>query len=102
MKLLISVIAVLLSACAVHDQTAKPGHVIGLASSTFLITQLTAGTWAATPGTGSAPVAITAEQRGNLIAAIEKASGCRVTDSDISGNGMQLDAQVDCGSRLKN
>jgi hypothetical protein len=37
-----------------------------------------------------------------LLTAIEQRSGCKVTDADYSRGGMQLDAQVDCASRLKN
>jgi len=37
-----------------------------------------------------------------LLLAIEQHSGCKVTDVDYSRGGMQLDAQVDCASRLKN
>jgi hypothetical protein len=40
--------------------------------------------------------------RAALLQAIEQRSGCKVTDSDYSRNGTQLDAQVDCASRLKN
>lgn len=102
MKFLISATAVLLTACATQGSITTPGHVVSRSDSTFLISQLTAGTWTAALASGRTPGVITPEQRGNLIAAIEKASGCRVTDSDISRQGMQLDAQVDCDSRLKN
>ena len=75
---------------------------VQLAGATYIVTQLTAGTWTAMAA--GPPKAINTLPPGKpaLLQAIEQASGCRVTDSDYSRQGMQLDAQVDCGSRLKN
>lgn len=68
---------------------------------TYLLSPLTAGTWTATSPAAS-PIATTPSVRTALLAAIEQRSGCKVTDADYSRSGMQLDAQVDCESRLKN
>lgn len=67
----------------------------------YLLSALTAATWTATSPTAS-PLPTTASTRAALLQAIEQHSGCKVTDVDYSRNGMQLDAQVDCASRLKN
>jgi len=68
---------------------------------TYLISALTAGTWTAT-SPGANPLPTTPSGRAALLLAIEQHSGCKVTDVDYSRGGMQLDAQVDCASRLKN
>ena len=67
----------------------------------YLISALTAGTWTAT-SPGASPIATAPSARAALLQAIEQHSGCKVTDADYSRGGMQLDAQVDCASRLKN
>ena len=68
---------------------------------TYLVSALTAGTWiASSPSAG--PISTTPAGRAALLQAIEQHSGCKVTDVDYSRGGMQLDAQVDCASRLKN
>ncbi|OZA92818.1 MAG: hypothetical protein B7X59_15330 [Polaromonas sp. 39-63-203] len=36
------------------------------------------------------------------IGQLTESTGCKVTDSDYSLQGRQLDAQVDCAGRLKN
>lgn len=65
----------------------------------YQVEQITASTWSAKPPVG-APGA--AQQSITLVKAIEKASGCKVTDSSLGQQGTALNAQVDCGSRLKN
>ena len=91
-----------LSACSSPSLEKSSSTTVKLAGDSYVITQLTAGTWTATAA--GPPKAINGTQPGKsqLLAAIEQASGCKVTDSDYSRQGMQLDAQVDCGSRLKN
>ena len=68
---------------------------------TYLVSALTAGTWIASSPTAG-PISTTPAGRAALLQAIEQHSGCKVTDMDYSRGGMQLDAQVDCASRLKN
>ncbi len=78
----------------------KPNVSIG--GDAYLINQITASTWTATAPGSTKPLASSAASKIELLDAIEKTSGCKVTDSDYSHHGTQLDAQVECGSRLKN
>ena len=89
-----------LAGCAgmAADPAAQRVHVEG---RSYLVSALTAGTWIASSPTAG-PLPTTPSVRSALLAAIEQHSGCRVTDADYSRGGMQLDAQVDCASRLKN
>ncbi len=90
-----------LAACASPVQD-NASATVNIAGSLYVIAQLTAGTWTATAA--GSPRAINGSSPGKaaLLTAIEQASRCKVTDSDYSRQGMQLDAQVDCGGRLKN
>jgi hypothetical protein len=90
-----------LAGCAAHTGD-PPAHHVSVEGRTFLISQLTAGTWTATATGAAGEVAGSASGRTALLQAIEQRSGCKVTDSDYSREGKQLDAQVDCASRLKN
>lgn len=65
----------------------------------YKVEQITASTWTATPPPARPG---SAQQSVALARAIEKASGCKVTDSSLGQQGTVLNAQVDCGSRLKN
>lgn len=65
----------------------------------FRVEQITASTWTVTPSAGQPghkPMA------SSLVRAVEKASGCKVTDSSFGQQGAVLSAQVDCGSSMKN
>ena len=91
-----------LAGCAAHRASDAPSHRVSVEGRTYLISQLTASTWTAiTPG-AAGPVAGTPSGHAALLQAIEQHSGCKVTDSDYSRGGTQLDAQIDCASRLKN
>jgi hypothetical protein len=94
--------AICLAGCA--GTTAEPPpHPVSVDGQTYLISQLTAGTWTAiAPGSKGGSVISTPAGRAVLLQAIELRSGCKVTDADYSRNGVQLDAQVDCASSLKN
>ena len=75
------------------DKTA--GRIMLIGGDGYIVEQLTAGTWTAIPQTtGAAPK--TFANKAALLSAIEEASGCKVTDSDYSQGGKQLDAQVNC------
>jgi ABC-type glycerol-3-phosphate transport system substrate-binding protein len=74
-------------------------HKVELDGLNYRVEQITASTWTATPPPGLAEAKLKAA---SLVQAIEKASGCRVTDSSVGQQGAVLNAQVDCGSRLKN
>jgi len=91
----------MLAGCAGLKASDPAAQRVTVEGRTYLISPLTAATWTATsPGAG--PIPPTASTRAALLQAIEQHSGCKVTDADYSRNGMQLDAQVDCASRLKN
>lgn len=66
------------------------------------IGRLTESTWTAISQPGANVPHRSAAHRLAVLQAIERASGCRVSDSDYSLEGRQLDAQLDCASRLKN
>jgi hypothetical protein len=66
------------------------------------IGRLTDSTWTAITQAGAGTPTAGAAHRIAVLQAIERASGCKVTDSDYSLEGRQLNAQVDCTSRLKN
>ena len=93
-KFLMLVAAFFLSACVLAPQP----HVN---ETGYVITQLTASTWTlATSGTRRL-LPSTSTAKAALLDAIEKHSGCKVTDSDYASQGSQLDAQVDCANRFK-
>lgn len=104
MKPITVLACICLSACAANPFTGDAAtHTVNLDGKTYLISQLTAGTWTATAsGLLRKTLADDAAGKAALLSAIEKTSGCKVTDSDYSRRGMQLDAQVDCGKGLKN
>ena len=63
---------------------------------------LTESTWTAISQPGASVPNSGAAHRLAVLQAIERASGCKVSDSDYSLEGRQLDAQLDCASRFKN
>ncbi len=79
-----------------------PSSTVSIAGDTYVISQLTASTWTATAAGPARVISGNLPGKARLLSAIEQASRCKVTDSDYSRQGMQLDAQVDCGDRLKN
>jgi hypothetical protein len=90
-----------LAGCAAPDAADPRAQRVNVEGRTYLISPLTAGTWTATSPNAS-QVSSTPSGRAALLQAIEQSSGCKVTDADYSRGGRQLDAQVDCASRLKN
>lgn len=98
-----SVVALSLSACVLGPLSHAPGRQSADAGgAAYVVTQLTASTWTLTkPGLrGLLPTS--PEDQAALRVAIEKHTGCKVTDSNYASQGLQLDAQVDCANRLKN
>jgi hypothetical protein len=90
-----------LAGCAAMSAADPSAQRVNVDGKTYLISQLTAGTWTATsPGAGQ--LSSTPAGRAALMQAIEKTSGCKVTDADYSRAGSQFDAQVDCASQFKN
>ena len=98
------VLSACLSACAVS----RPGgdlpdrRVVLVDGQRYEIGRLTESTWTAISQPGARVPHSGAAHRLAVLQAIERASGCRVSDSDYSLEGRQLNAQLDCISRLKN
>lgn len=93
-------LAALLSACvAPGAQLESPPQTVQLDGDAYRVEQITASTWSA-----QAPRHLPdgPQKTASLVRAIEKASSCKVTDSSYGAGGVALNAQVDCGSRLKN
>lgn len=89
-----------LTACSgMVNPQASASRQVELNGQVFRVEQITASTWIATPPAASSGDSARAV---SLVQAIEKASGCKVTDSSFGQQGAVLNAQVDCGSRLKN
>jgi hypothetical protein len=65
------------------------------------IGRLTESTWTAIASPGAIAPTNGTTHRIAVLQAIERASGCKVTDSDYQMEGQQIDAQVDCASGLK-
>lgn len=87
--------AAALGGCALPaGKAAMAGRTVEVEGRPYLVSPLTASTWTVTSPAGkqSLPRATTPA----LLKAVETVSGCKVTDSDYSQDGLQLDAQVDC------
>ena len=97
-----------LSVCLAACTTTGPGGELPVRSAVVVdgqlygIGRLTESTWTAIPQPGASTPSDGAAHRIAVTQAIERASGCKVTDSDYSLAGRQLNAQVDCANRLKN
>lgn len=93
-------LAALLSGCvAPAAQLESPPQTVQLDGDAYRVEQITASTWSA-----QAPRHLPdgPQKTASLVRAIEKASNCKVTDSSYGTQGAAFNAQVDCGSRLKN
>lgn len=97
-------IAACLSACVLPgprgDLSDRTAVVVD--GQLYDIGPLTESTWTAISQPGASTRNSGVAHRAAVTQAIERTSGCRVTDSDESLAGRQLNAQVDCASRLKN
>lgn len=98
-----------LGACATGGINEGPSsalterQTVQIGGTTYDVGQLTESTWTAIARAGSAStIEASPAQRAALVKEIERASKCRVTDSDYSQEGRQLDAQIDCARRLQN
>lgn len=94
------VAALCLGACTLTSSMGPAAQQVQLEGQTYQISQLTDSTWIAVPTDTGKLLALSASGRSALLGAIASTSGCKVTNSDYSRRGTQLDAQVDCGSRL--
>ena len=98
LKYLIVPLCAVLGACAmIRSPGEAEVHKVSVNGETYLVSQLTASTWIATSTGVAKPLPSIAAGTAGLRQAIEKTSGCKVTDSDYSREGRQFDAQVDCG-----
>ena len=77
-------------------------HAVTVGSDTYLVKQLTESTWTASSTGNPKALANTPAGTAALRLAVEKTSGCKVTDSDYSREGKQFDAQVNCPGSRKN
>jgi hypothetical protein len=100
MKCLIAASALCLSDCALPSSSSPAVQRVQIDGQTYPLSRPTNSTWITTASGIGRPMALSASSRGALLDAIASASGCKVTDSDDSRQGLQLDAQVDCCSRL--
>ena len=97
------VLSACLSACAVS----RPGvdlperRVLVVDGQRYDIGRLTESTWTAISRPGASVPNSGAAHRLAVLQAIERASGCRVSNSDYSLEGRQLNAQLDCKNRFK-
>ena len=98
------VLAICLSACAATVPTSglPERSVVAVDGQLYDIGQLTDSTWTAIAKPGIGPAVTGSAHRTAVLRVIERLSKCQVTDSDYSLEGRQLDAQVNCESRLKN
>lgn len=89
-----------LTACNTVRGDAEPSaQTVQLSGTDYSVEELTASTW-----TALAPRSVPdgPQKIAGLVKAIEKASGCKVTDSSYGARSGALTAQVDCGGKLKN
>lgn len=103
LTLLLAVASAGLGACALIPLPPEPvAHQINANGESYLLRQITDSTWTASAQGGRSALATTSASTAALRQAIEKTSGCKVTDSDYSRQGRQFDAQVVCGGVLDN
>jgi hypothetical protein len=89
-----------LSACGGLPQPPTgASRAVELDGQAYRVEQITASTWTAIPPPG---LSRGSTRAASLVEVIEKASGCKVTDSSFGPQAHMLSAQVDCGSILKN
>jgi hypothetical protein len=87
-----------LTACSGLGAPPASAQTVELDGLNYRVEQITASTWTASQPAGASDKT---RESASLARAIEKASGCKVTDSSPGQQG-SLNAQVDCGSKLKN
>jgi hypothetical protein len=97
-------LAALLTACAVPRPATELSsrRAVVVDGQLYDIGALTESTWTAIAPPGAISPTNGTTHRLAVLQAIERASGCKVTDSDYQMEGQQIDAQLDCASRLKN
>ena len=92
-----------LGACAFIPSPGEPAaHTVTVGGESFILKQITESTWTANSTGSLKALANTPASTAALLQAVEKTSGCAVTDSDYSRQGKQFDAQVSCPGSLSN
>lgn len=103
LKLLLIAASAGLNACALSTMSNEPvAHRVSVNGDAYLLRQITDSTWTASAEGSLKTLEATSASTAALRHAVEKTSGCQVTDSDYSRQGSQFDAQVDCGGSLEN
>jgi hypothetical protein len=87
---------VLLVACGTSGSGPMRPTRIEIGERPYLVSPLTASTWTVSSPSNRQTLPRDAGARTAQLQAIEKISGCRVSDSNYSDDGLQLDAQVEC------
>jgi hypothetical protein len=99
MKLLLLAASSGLGACSWIPLPGEPvAHKVSVNGENFILKQITESTWTANSTGSLKTLAATSASSAALQEAVEKTSGCKVTDSDFPRQGKQFDAQVDCRS----
>lgn len=103
MRRLIILPVLALCACSAYQAGGQSTQSkVRTSSGGAIISQLTAGTWIAVSQDATAPLPRSARDKAELINAITTVSGCKVTDSNYSRDGLQLDAQIECNNPRAN
>ena len=103
MRLWLVCCGLLLCACTTPEVTRNSApQKVQFAGDQYLISELTAGTWIAVAQSTGKPVPRSSMGKAALLNAIAQTSGCKVTDANYSRDGLQLDAQIDCGGKPAN
>ncbi len=77
-------------------------HRVNMGGESFVLRQLTESTWTVNSSSDLNALKNTPAATAAMRQAVEKTSGCLVTDSDYSSQGRQFDAQVECpGTRAR-
>ena len=101
--LLLAVVSFAISGCAMLPWNAEPPvHTLTLNGEAYSFRQITESTWTANADANQKVLARTPSGTASLRKAVERLSGCTVTDSDYSRQGMQFDAQVSCAGGTAN
>lgn len=101
--LLLAVLSFGISGCAMLPWAAEPPvQTLTLNGEAYSFRQITEGTWTANTDGKRKVLPGAPSDTAALQQAVEKLSGCTVTDSDYSRQGTQFDAQVSCAGGTAN
>lgn len=98
-----ALVCLAISSCSTNPVAGNgDAYTVHIGDDTYVVNPLTASTWTAVARAKGQPLGNDGAKKAALLEAIERRSGCKVTDSDVSAQGTQLDAQVDCSFGVKN